>query len=323
MSHELWAVSLRARERRAESIITMEFRVFGGRFHRLTRKISRQLRYLERSLQVHTFWNLAKLLAMVKVPPLSAEGQILLILLSKEELGPLPTSDALFLGSNLAKAASRGPIEERHALECFRSQSPLLMTGLIQPGSGEDELLSDRQDHLARTSFELGDKALEILKLERNPHTGGAGDGRIRQPRVTMDQLVLTATARQALDMAVGGDVSPPTSPDNCLCEHGADDNGGSGCLCDAFHRYPEWPIADEEASLRFKPYNRCNEDHTRKALENTSMPPQLIRVSYGHLAATFYCDTFLRLGKRSRYAKPAIAYLLKKYDELSMKPEA
>jgi hypothetical protein len=53
------------------------------------------------------------------------------------------------------------------------------------------------------------------------------------------------------------------------------------------------------------------------KALKVLDIPRAQIKVSYGLLAATFHRDTFFRLCKRSRYAKPAIAYLLKRYDEL------
>ena len=193
---------VRMYSRRIETISSMEFRAVGSRLQKLTRKLNRQLRTLETSLALHHSWGFSKLLALQKVPAISVEGQILLVLLGKE-LGHVPPYDELFRGGCLAKAVSRGPGEERHALACFRSQSPLVLSGLIQPAAGEDELLSDRQDQLARTEFELGDKALEILSLPRSTKAGTYANSQLRAARLSLGQVILAPSVRRAVDMAI------------------------------------------------------------------------------------------------------------------------
>lgn len=98
-------------------------------------------------------------------------------------------------------------------------------------------------------------------------------------------------------------------------CIDGASGNGVSRL------RQPWEPVTevvlDEPASTRLKPYRRFEEARMLKALAVLEIPIKQIRVSYGLLAATFHRSTFFRLGKRSRYAKPAIAFLLKRFDEL------
>lgn len=79
----------------------------------------------------------------------------------------------------------------------------------------------------------------------------------------------------------------------------------------------PEYRIPDEQASPRLTPYEGLEESQMRKALNVLGIPRAQIKVSYGLLAATFHRDTLFRLCKRSWYAKPAIAYLLKRYDEM------
>jgi hypothetical protein len=93
--------------------------------------------------------------------------------------------------------------------------------------------------------------------------------------------------------------------------------DGSSGLGCVEFSKAPQFPIPDERASLRVKPYTRFNEAVMMKALKALNIPRAQIKISYGLLAVTVHRDTVFRLCRRSRYAKRAIAYLLRLYDEL------
>lgn len=202
MQGDWLAETARLYARKVECIASLEYGICGSRFHKLARKIHKRLRLLASSLEVQRSWRFGELLDGAKAGPLSAEGQILLLLLAKQ-LGHLAPYDDLFSGRNLARAVSHDPTEQQRAFSCFRSESSLVRNGFVQPDSGEDELLSDRQDQVARTSFQLGDKALEILKLERKLQVGEFTDGKVRDPQLSLDQLVLSRSVRQAVDMAI------------------------------------------------------------------------------------------------------------------------
>jgi hypothetical protein len=202
--HDSWLSGLlRVYSQRMDLINNMPVGLFNGRLERINRDLGRRLRLLDRTLECHPSWRFSKLLAQLGLPGSRQEGQILLILLGKETGQRARPDDELFRGDSLAKAVSRREADLNHSLACLRSTSMLLEHDLIQPASGEGELLTDNYDQIARTEFELSNKALDILELRRNNKIGVSQHSQIRAPKIRLDQLVLSPAVRTAVDMAI------------------------------------------------------------------------------------------------------------------------
>lgn len=66
----------------------------------------------------------------------------------------------------------------------------------------------------------------------------------------------------------------------------------------------------------RAKPYDQYSDKQMRTALKVVRIRRTDVKFSYGRLAVSFHRDTLLQLYRQPPYVKPAIAYLLKLFDE-------
>jgi AAA+ superfamily predicted ATPase len=129
------------------------------------------------------------------------EKFVVLALLAKD-LGHFPPGDDLFMGQGLARAVI-GPDETPE--EVFALLKPggrLLADGVLRPCQGWTDVLSDDDSELADVEFELTEETLRKIGLEKTHRKKASGDGAVREPRVRLEQLVLSEEVREALRMA-------------------------------------------------------------------------------------------------------------------------
>jgi hypothetical protein len=125
---------------------------------------------------------------------------IFLILLGKEFCN-LEADDTLFWGEGLALAVAGDHGEFLERLKLLHPKSELIRRGFVQASPGEEESEGDLES-IRKTGFELGDRSLQLLGLERK-RVKKDEHSRVRRPRMQMDRLVLSAGVRRSLDMAV------------------------------------------------------------------------------------------------------------------------
>jgi hypothetical protein len=165
-----------------------------------TRKADRLLSSLDETLNRHRSWKLAEL----RQSQFSAQPDwtVFLALLGKE-LGHLSVDESLFSGGGLARAASRNVDSVRTGFQALASDRELVRKGLVQPCGGAIELASDDPADLEETEFELTEKAIELLGLDKKTRRKRSSEFRARKATVAMKYLVLSNNVRRALDMAL------------------------------------------------------------------------------------------------------------------------
>jgi len=168
--------------------------------YRHTRQVKRLRWLLDRTLEAHRKWRLKKLLGHAGIG--SYEQDMILVLLGKE-LGHIPVESDLFTGQGLACAASEKEADIARRLDLLRRESALCSEKLIAPAGGPDVLLSDDPSELEHVEFQLGERGLEILKLNKRCRRKRSGGHEVREPLVHLEQLVLSEAVLRALRMAI------------------------------------------------------------------------------------------------------------------------
>lgn len=174
------------------------FSGFEAQLARSNRVVARHQRALERALQQHPAWPLARLRGnRFDI----AETQVLVLLLGIE-MGFHDARDGAS-GAALARCVSPSVQATRGALQLLRRSAPLRRQGIVRPrAAGTGELASDEDAQLKETAFELTGDALRALgvRRRRRPVKG------LRKPGVSLEQLVLPDVVREAVDLVVAQD---------------------------------------------------------------------------------------------------------------------
>jgi len=172
-----------------------------GAFYKSRRRVMRLLDGFYETLRLHRSWKIAQLMkAPNALPP---DHRVILLALLGKEVGHLEADSFLFKGAGLAKAAAQDADDVRECLCILRSNGILASQGLIRPCGGMGEVLSDDPKALEETEFELTEKATEALGLEKSRLKRRSGKFGLREPRVRLDQLVLSEEVTRALRMAL------------------------------------------------------------------------------------------------------------------------
>ena len=167
---------------------------------RARHRAARLLHKFTSTLVEHRGWKIERLLTVNDLS--TSEVLVFLVLLGKE-LGHVPADNALFLGIGLASAASEDADEVRENLSLLEANSALVGRGLVQPCGGDHMLLSGQPGELAEVEFQLAELALETLKIERRVSLRRLGTTDLRDPKVGMEQIVLSEGVQKALRMAL------------------------------------------------------------------------------------------------------------------------
>lgn len=165
------------------------------------RQAERIHRALGEILYLHPDWALSRCLEAPGLAKNPHNRTIFLILLGKEFCN-LDADDYLFWGEGLAMAVAGNHGEFFQKLKLLHPRSDLLRRGHVRPCLGEEEGSEGDLESIRKTEFELGDRSLQALGLKRK-RSKKQELSRVRQPRVHLQQLVLSAPVRRSLDMAV------------------------------------------------------------------------------------------------------------------------
>ena len=169
--------------------------------HYALRRTHRLTKGLRLTLEGHRDWKLGALFS-TEHGFTRGEQMILLALIGKE-CGHLPQDDSLYSGAGLARASCTDARFVRHLYPTLMSSGRLQTTGLIQPGGGSDQLLTDDERTLEEVEFELASGALELFGLSQRSGRRCAGRFNPRKPVVRLDQLILAAGVFEAVRMAL------------------------------------------------------------------------------------------------------------------------
>jgi hypothetical protein len=168
------------------------------------RLIDRQLRDFQRTVGLHPDWKIAGVAGDFKdLGWLRREMLIILLALLGKELGHLDADDDLFQGGGLVRAATRKSEHVRSLFCLLDRDGPMVRDGLIQPCGGPDSHVEEGPDGLQEVEFELTGATWNALGLEKQGTRKRKNDSMIRQPLVSLDQLVLGPEIRRALGMAL------------------------------------------------------------------------------------------------------------------------
>jgi len=167
--------------------------------YKLNRKTDRLLNSLKETLELHPKWKLSALRQQGFLKP----DWVMLLALIGKELGHLSADEPLFQGAGLARAASRSIAEFQFNIKRLMSNRKLVRDGLVQACGGSDNLLTDDPQSLKETEFELTVKTAESLGLRRCIVKTRSSEFYVREPKVRMDQLILSDTVRRSLNMAI------------------------------------------------------------------------------------------------------------------------
>ena len=127
---------------------------------------------------------------------------MLLALLGKE-LGHVDANELLFTGGGLARAAADKPDSVHAALRLLMANGSLIKKDLIQPCGGLAEVTSNNPGELEQTEFELTEKAVGILQLNKGMRRKRPSEFASRPAKVRMDQLVFSDRVQRGLNLAL------------------------------------------------------------------------------------------------------------------------
>ena len=170
-------------------------------FYRVSRRVDHLLKGLKDTLNLHPDWKLGKLQKKAGGMQARKNFIILLVLLARE-FGHLADEDRLYQGKRLALASASSTTDVESGLRHLGPGSKLVSAELIQPSGGMGTLVSDDPRELEQCEFELTDKSIEILGLNKSRFRKKRSSPEVREPKVLMRNLVLPEKVKKALKMA-------------------------------------------------------------------------------------------------------------------------
>ena len=145
------------------------------------------------TLDRHPGWKLGEIRKECCLPP----EQTMFMALVGKRLGHLQASETLFTGGGLARAASDSADSVAENLRLLMADCDLVRKGFVRPCGGDAEVASNDAGELEQTEFELTEKAVCLLGIEKRAAKGRFGEFVARKPTVRLDQLVLLGPGAQ------------------------------------------------------------------------------------------------------------------------------
>lgn len=168
-------------------------------FYKWDRKSETLMQGCIETLENHLSWKAAQIVD----PEFCWDDQIILLLLAGKEIRHLDERQRLFTGRGLAGAVCNSPELIANELERFRPDHPLFSKGWIQPTDGDGFFVNGTTEETSEIEFELSAKAIESLGLKRRIYKKISEDYSAREPRVRLDQLVLSDEVLRNLNLAL------------------------------------------------------------------------------------------------------------------------
>jgi len=171
-----------------------------GDFHKWSRKMDWLLHQLHETLVANPTWNLAKARNEAKV---NALDWIVVLALMGKALNHMSPEDPFFTAAGLSRAICHTPDQFNNCITRFFSGAPLVKGEYIQPCGGMGGLLSESEESIRETEFELTPKMLNTLGLDKSSQVALKRDEALRAPVIRMKDLALPASTHEAVTMAL------------------------------------------------------------------------------------------------------------------------
>jgi AAA+ superfamily predicted ATPase len=171
------------------------------RSRRALRRVEMLLQGFEETLRQRPDWKIGVLLS--ERPAFTRGERVVILALVGKELGHLPAEDALFSGGGLVRAASQHASRVHAGLSLVTSRGRLQRDELIQPCGGSEPLLTDDPHTVAEVEFELTERSVLRLGLDRGVRRRPHSRFRPRDPAVRLDQLVLPERVEASLRLVL------------------------------------------------------------------------------------------------------------------------
>ena len=165
-----------------------------GDVYKRRRRVNCLVAGLYNTLQLHPTWGLNSLFNELDH---DQDDQLILIALVGAELGHMSADDDLFTGAGLARCVSDNLDEVPGNLLRLSSCRLLLRSELIQPCNGVSDTLTDDSRSIEKTEFELTEKAIKLLGIDKKILKKRSGKCEVREARIGLAQLVLSDDVQQ------------------------------------------------------------------------------------------------------------------------------
>jgi AAA+ superfamily predicted ATPase len=179
-------------------------RSYSGKAGRASKRRERPLRHewsrFTETLRRHPDWSWNR----PEVQSLPDGSIRILMALAAKALDILPESYAIFTGLGLISTTLGDVYSDSVSFELLKPTSPLLRDQWIRPVADNSEHFTGDDREIAKTRFELDERAFEILSLERVKKKRLDIDGvTLREPMITLDRLALSPKVEQSLRLTV------------------------------------------------------------------------------------------------------------------------
>ena len=173
--------------------------VWGNELCKWIRSVDREMARLKTTLELRPDWKLNRLFR-----DQNDRQRIMLLALLGKELGHPDADEDLCSGGGLARAASRASRDVRSSLRLLAVDRNLVCEGLVRPCGGLAEQMSGNPSELERAEFEITEKTVGILGLEKSMRQKKRPSELTAQAAtVRMEQLVFPDHVQKALSMAL------------------------------------------------------------------------------------------------------------------------
>ncbi|MFC1552737.1 ATP-binding protein, partial [Candidatus Latescibacterota bacterium] len=108
-----------------------------------------------------------------------------------------------FQGYGLASAAAWYPDDVSETIKCLSQDAPLIKKGYIQPSGGIGSILNNDQDALRKTEFELTEKGIECLGLEKKSFQLVRKNKGLKEPKISLNDLAFKKDIMDSLKMGL------------------------------------------------------------------------------------------------------------------------
>ena len=170
-----------------------------SQFLRYARRQKAFLEQLDRMLDLHPKWSLAK----VRKDMSSEPDWMMLLALVGKTMEHIDANDRLFSGAGLARVVCRKREEFSAGLARLVSTAPLLQKGYVQLCAGDILPFQESPDGIKHAEFELTDDALQKLGLEETRREAFKKVAGLRSAQVKLSDLVLSAETSAGIQLAL------------------------------------------------------------------------------------------------------------------------
>jgi hypothetical protein len=176
----------------------MRFNTQVSDFQQRRRKAKKEWDTFSATIKRHQAWSWNH----PEIHELEVEEQKILVALAAHALEILPEESKLFTGLGLTSLLASSPDGVRFHYCNLQPHAKLLREQWIRPITEDSQHYTGVESEIAKTRFELDDRAFEVLVLERAKRQTIAGVT-LRDPKIALGQLALSPSVAQSIQLTV------------------------------------------------------------------------------------------------------------------------